>query len=44
MAARVTTAQLELGMLSACCWSMLKKYALNMRLAEMLLALKKRNL
>jgi hypothetical protein len=31
-----------LGMLAACCWSMLKKIALQMRLAEMLLALKMR--
>jgi hypothetical protein len=30
------------GMLAACCWSMLKKIALQMRLAEMLLALKMR--
>jgi hypothetical protein len=30
------------GMLAACWWSMLKKIALQKRLAEMLLALKKR--
>ena len=28
----------RVGMLAACCWSMLKKIALEIRLAEMLLA------
>ena len=32
----------SLGMLAACCWSMLRKFALKMRLAEMLLAFKMR--